>query len=112
MSDQQATSACPHPEAVGTRWGDPIREERQAELQGYLDLWESEIGYSARRGPFDSDGWKGTGTAGPHLTGADVFWLAEQSEHGRFGGVPYLHLEGAILGWTHLEGTDLRGAHL
>ncbi len=26
-------SACPHPEAVGRRWGDPISAERQAELQ-------------------------------------------------------------------------------
>jgi hypothetical protein len=33
MSEQQTTSACPHPEAVGKRWGEPISEERQAELQ-------------------------------------------------------------------------------
>jgi hypothetical protein len=26
MSEQQTTSACPHPEAVGQRWGDPISE--------------------------------------------------------------------------------------
>ena len=32
MSEQQTTSACPHPEAVGKRWGDPISEERQAQL--------------------------------------------------------------------------------
>jgi hypothetical protein len=37
MSEQQATSVCPHPEAVGTRWGDPISAERQADLLGYLD---------------------------------------------------------------------------
>lgn len=30
MSEQQTTSACPHPEAVGKRWGDPISAERQA----------------------------------------------------------------------------------
>jgi hypothetical protein len=39
MSEQQTASACPHPEAVGTRWGDPISAERQAELEGYLDRW-------------------------------------------------------------------------
>jgi hypothetical protein len=26
MSEQQAAGACPHPEAVGTRWGDPLSE--------------------------------------------------------------------------------------
>jgi hypothetical protein len=31
MSEQQTRSACPHPEAVGKRWGDPISEVRQAE---------------------------------------------------------------------------------
>jgi hypothetical protein len=31
------TSACPHPEAVGTRWGDDISEERQAELRAFAD---------------------------------------------------------------------------
>ncbi len=25
-------SACPHPEAIGKRWGDPIGVERQGEL--------------------------------------------------------------------------------
>ena len=35
----QKKSACPHPEAVGTRWGDPISEERQAELLSYLNRW-------------------------------------------------------------------------
>ncbi len=30
-------SPCPHPEAVGTRWGDPIGEERQADLKALAD---------------------------------------------------------------------------
>jgi uncharacterized protein YjbI with pentapeptide repeats len=128
MSEQQATSACPHPEAVGTRWGDPISEERQAELQGYLDRWEQETDHGERRGPFDKQ-------AGEHwgmeLTGADVFWLAERVR--RAGGHPNeihlegalihspqrpiglstgAHLEGANLGFAHMEGAALRGAYL
>jgi hypothetical protein len=64
MSEQQSqtstavqgptTSACPHPEAVGKRWGDPISEERQAELQDYLDRWAAETDHGKRMGPFDS----------------------------------------------------------
>lgn len=51
-------------------WGQPISEERQAELQGYLDRWAAaESGHIGTRGPFD----------GMCLTGADVRWLATQS---------------------------------
>jgi hypothetical protein len=69
MTEQQTTSACPHSEAVGMRWGDPISEERQAELQRYLDRWVAETNHGERGGPFE----------GISLTGADVSWLADQS---------------------------------
>jgi hypothetical protein len=69
MSEQQTVSACLHPEAVDTRWGDPISKERQAELQGYLDRWEAETNHGERKGPF----------AGTRLNGADVFWLATRA---------------------------------
>ncbi len=68
MTVQQTSSACPHPEAVGRRWGDPIGEERQAALQGYLDGWVAETDHGERKGPF----------SGVPLTGADVSWLAER----------------------------------
>jgi uncharacterized protein YjbI with pentapeptide repeats len=88
------------------KWGDPICEAQQAELQGYLDHWNTETEHGKRKSPFD----------GVELTGADVFWLA--TETGRDDSqdvsryLPNLHLEGAILLEAHLEGADLRGAHL
>jgi hypothetical protein len=101
-------SPCPHPEAVGKRWGDPISEERQTELQGYLDRWQAETDHGERKGPFD----QGPGHLGVHLTGADVSWLAEQSGRDESSYLPSLHLEGAILLGAHLEGAYLLGAHL
>src|SRR5262245_30555741 len=80
-------SACPHPEAVGKRWGDPISEERQAELQGYLDRWAAETYHGGRMGPF----------VGILLTGADVLWLAKRSSSEDYVTESNLHLEGAIL---------------
>ena len=108
MSEQQTTSACPHPEAVGERWGDPISEDRQKELQGYLDRWAAKTDHGERKGPFD----KGPGQRGVHLTGADVFWLAEQRKHGEGGHVRNLHLEGAYLFGAQLKGADLSKADL
>src|SRR5690348_4550541 len=108
MSGQQTASACPHPEAVGTRWGDPISEERQSELQGYLDRWAAETDHGERKGPFD----RRPHSAGVSLTGADVSWLATQSGRNRLGRVPNLHLEGTNLEWAHLEGSDLSQAHM
>jgi hypothetical protein len=93
MSEQQATSKCPHPEAVGKRWGDPISTERKAELQGYLDHWSSETGHSERKGPFH----------GVNLAGADVSWLADQSGRESVGRTPNLHLEGAEFSAAHEE---------
>src|SRR5215470_13496888 len=108
MSDEQqgqVQSACPHPEAVGKRWGDPIGEERQAELQGILDQWDAETDHGNRKGPFDRAHWKG------RLTGAEVSWLAERVRD-EIGGVSDLHLEGAGLDGAHLEGAHLTVAHL
>jgi uncharacterized protein YjbI with pentapeptide repeats len=114
-----STSACPHPEAVGTRWGDPISEERQAELKGYLDRWATETKHGKRGGPFQ----------GKRLTGAEVFWLAASALAGTNDksdialavqqlsgwGEPLLdglHLEGAWLAGAHLEHAKLNGSHL
>jgi uncharacterized protein YjbI with pentapeptide repeats len=101
---------CPHPEAVGKRWFDPISEERQAELQGYLDRWAAEADkFKKASGPF------GRGPEGVPLTGADVGWLAKQSQSRDdliLGRVPNLHLEGADLRRAHLENVDLQYAHL
>jgi hypothetical protein len=50
MSEQQTgewKSPCPHPEAVGTRWGDPISEERQAELKALADTQREWVGNQA-----------------------------------------------------------------
>jgi hypothetical protein len=105
---ESKSSACPHPEAVGKRWGDPISEERQAELQGYLDRWAAEADHGARKGPFDG----GPGKSGVQLTGADIYWLCERVRDDRFDHVTDLHLEGAWVFAAHMEGADLSGAHL
>lgn len=53
----------------GTRWGDPIREERQAESRVLADRQrEWAVQPEAERG--------NSVFARMHLTGADVFWLA------------------------------------
>jgi uncharacterized protein YjbI with pentapeptide repeats len=103
----QTTSACPHPEAVGKRWGDPISAERQAELQGYLDAWNAPgTDHGDQQGPFDL--YHTTA-----LTGADVYWLAEQTHKVDLNHyMPDLHLEVAQLRETHLEGARLNGVHL
>ncbi len=72
------------------------------ELQGYLDRWQAEADHGERKGPF----------ADVALTGADVHWLAKQSEHSEFDSVPNLHLENACLAHVQLENADLRRAHL
>ncbi len=143
MSEQQSqqattvvkattTSACPHPEAVGKRWGDRISAQRQAELQAFLDRWEHEEDHGQRRGPFDVT-WRdpyildislgdfedddAVERSNPEfykgrLTGADIYWLARQSRYRLMGGVPNLHLEGANLLRAHLEGAGLSNVHL
>jgi len=125
--------ACPHPKAVGTRWGDPISEERQARLKALADQQREWVANAeAERG--DS-----LFTDAP-LTGADVFWLASyalaelDAPAEPDGGVvaseeslratskaafasgaldlSELHLEGATLCYAHLERAVLTRAHL
>jgi hypothetical protein len=115
MSDEQiagqATTAPVTTQETKTpsdAYGQPISEERQAELQGYLDRWQAEADHGERQGPFDH----GPYMKGVWLTGADVSWLAEQSGYNNFGQVPILHLEGALLNQAHLEGAFLGEAHL
>ncbi len=105
MSDEQrqqvqvAQAEAQPAETTGDHWGDPISEERQAELQGYLDRWQAESDHGERTGPFGA----GPGKWGVALTGADVFWLAEQSGREMLGAVLNLHLEGTTLLSAHLE---------
>ena len=115
------------------RWGRPISEVRQAELRRMMDSWNaSNTDHGGRSGPFYRK----------PLTGADVFWLAEEiarDESGSANSLPLegadLHgaflesaaltfarlegadlrnaaLDGANLSYAHLEGADLSGAHL
>ncbi|MGO8946253.1 MAG: pentapeptide repeat-containing protein [Ktedonobacterales bacterium] len=102
MSDESGQSGQEQPEEQAPKWGDPISPERQAELQGYLNRWQSETDHGERKGPLD----------GIALTGADLSWLADQSERDGSGLVPNLHLEGAFLSEASLQGAFLRGAHL
>lgn len=105
-------SACPHPDAVGTRWGDTISAARQVELQGYLDRWETETDHGVRRGPLDPTGRSDEDQQRLKLTGADAFWLARQVGRKESTFVPDLHLEGAYLFGAHLEQARLGEAHL
>jgi len=99
------------------RWGDPISEERQNVLRGYLDRWENEQDHGERKGPFDS----GPDRTRVPLTGADVFWLTERVRDKDMGTLSNLleeadlreaHLEQAFLSAAHLEGAFLSAAHL
>ena len=62
-------------EKPANAWGQPISEERQAQLQGYLDTWVAETDHDERKGRF----------ARVQLTGNGMSWLAEQSELDEFG---------------------------
>ncbi|HEX9413119.1 MAG TPA: pentapeptide repeat-containing protein [Ktedonobacterales bacterium] len=105
MSTEEPTGTSAHTD----HWGDPISEERQAEMQGILDAWEAPgADHDDKKGPFDKNPGKYYGVL---LTGADVSWLAERVR-GKNGWVSNLHLEGAHLGEAHLEGADLSEAHL
>jgi hypothetical protein len=91
-SSSTANTAQPTPDA----WGQPITPKRQAELQDILNAWNApDADRGERKGPFDVGGWSydSEGRIRLHLTGADVFWLAEQSGRDLFEGVPNLHLE-------------------
>jgi Pentapeptide repeats (8 copies) len=116
-------------EQAQNKWGDPISEARQRELDNALQRWEqlSAAEREPRRGPFDRKGWTGS------LTGTDVFYLAARVVAGgltadavaladaqarllderRFSlDLVGLHLEGASLRGAHLEGSDFNAAHL
>jgi uncharacterized protein YjbI with pentapeptide repeats len=102
---QATASACPHPEAVGKRWGDHISEERHRYLIQFVDSWLREGHVGNRKGPFDD------GQSGVRLTGADVCWLAglDRRSDGR---VPDLYLGGANLIEASLGGARLAGANM
>jgi uncharacterized protein YjbI with pentapeptide repeats len=102
------------PEGALDRWGDPIGEDRAAELAAMLYTWVAEGGGNERPGPF----------AGVRLTGADVFRLAASALAGTEGSVAAAEqrlLEYRVgserthapdLSGLDLTGADLRGAHL
>src|SRR5258707_5162000 len=114
MSEEQtAPSACPHPEAIGKRWGDPISEERQAKLMDVLDdreRTERELDMILSPLAFE------------HLSGADLFWLSKHARipisrdtnelHLEQANLHGSHLEGAQLAEVYLQSADLKGAHL
>jgi uncharacterized protein YjbI with pentapeptide repeats len=102
MSDASGQGEQEQSQEQAPKWGDPISPERQTELQGYLDRWQAETDHGERKGPFDH----------VMLTGADAYWLAEQSGRDTVGKVPNLHLEGAYLSLAHLEGVNLGGAQM
>jgi hypothetical protein len=85
-------------------WGQPISEERQAELAAMQAAWDAPgADHGDRKGPFH----------GVRLTGADTSWLAKRSGFGRDPDEsPNLHLERAELSYARLEGAKLGAAHL
>jgi uncharacterized protein YjbI with pentapeptide repeats len=133
MSEQQSQTATST--LTGIKWGDPISQERQRELQSYIDRWDAETDHGERQGPFH----------GVKLSGADVFclavralaridsekvreevrvWLLRAGDEARDAmGWPLsadvmsadlsrLHLEFANLSGAALERSVLNGAHL
>jgi hypothetical protein len=91
MSDEQTSGqsaatqlAADVAKLLNNGWRQPITEERQAELQGYLDRWEAETDHGKRKGPYD----------GVKLSGADTYWMAEQSQRDISYELPNFHLEG------------------
>jgi hypothetical protein len=123
MSNSQKQQGPSTPRKLtGDSWGDPITDDRKAELEMKQRAWE--IDHGDRPGPF----------ADVHLTGADVFWLAKKALVDVYGdipaveqtlrdprhsflldisqGLPALHLEGADLRGAHLEGAFLVGARM
>lgn len=127
-SQETGSSACPHLEAAGKRWGDSISEERQTELD---DLAAKQAAWVTQPETTRGDSPLEDFT----LTGAEVFWLAQGSLAGpdadeaaladagarlrsedfsvrRRVDLSKLHLEGVDLNGAHLEGARLRGAHL
>lgn len=111
--EQRDRAQKPADEKWEPKWGEPISEERQRELQRRLDTWAAERDHGERKGPFDGE------LEGGHieLTGADVFWLAERVRRDDFfgnppGSLPDLHLEGATIRQAELEGAALSGARL
>jgi flagellar motor protein MotB len=97
--DQQRAAQQDEPQ---DRWGDAISDARKAELQAILDAWNApDADHGNRKGPFDQVA----------LSGADVFWLANQVRKGG-DDVPDLHSERASPFEAHLEGADLERAHL
>ncbi len=128
MSNESGQSEQEKPQEQAPKWGDPISEERQAELDVLAEQqrrWVEQP--EAARGDSPLTAME----AG--LTGADVFWLVKRALAGPEGdaaalstaearlqdhnnpflpGLSALHLEGADLRGVHLQGADLRLAHL
>jgi len=102
MSETTTETSTTDAPKIGIAWGDDISEERQRALDAILAAWDAETDHGERKGPFDS----------VRLTGADVSWLSERSEHPYHGGAPNLHLEGANLFKALLKGAKLISVHL
>ena len=101
MADERETEE----HTGGNKWGSPISEERQTELRALFERqkeWVAQPDATRAESAFN----------GVALSGADVFWLAEESGRNGTGWVPNLHLERANLGAAHLEGANLMGARL
>jgi hypothetical protein len=82
MSDEQNQPATTSVAGTtGYRWGDPISEGRQAQLEAKLKEWETAADHGERAGPFDGGPFR------IRLTGADVFYLAACALAGSFGGI-------------------------
>lgn len=126
------------PQTTRDCWGDPISDERKAELDARMQAWETLTDRRGRIGPFEEvnanadDGWLGaSGFRRVRLSGADVFWLTMRA----YVGLTYRdtdmtrgakfreadevfhdpHMRELIQGNAHdldLRGADLGGAHL
>jgi uncharacterized protein YjbI with pentapeptide repeats len=112
MSDTTAETPATDAPKIGKAWGDDISEDRRRELDKILAVWDTETEHYGRLGPFDVRDLRDDEQERFRLSGADVFYLANQSGRDASGAVPNLHLEVANLSGAHLRGANLREAQM
>jgi len=82
MSDDLVGEQVQEPKAAAVpKSGEPISENRQAALQGYLDRWQESMNYGERKGPFDKIPLTSANSSWPaKQSGRDLIWQRAQEQ--------------------------------